>query len=121
MNMDGWGTVGGKKAIYQQYITEQPVQFTGIKLFYHNDTIGSSDNNDHRSNLEAHCHRRFIFSINNYEFKQVIWLFMFIGSFIGSILPELWSSNIFSMSSIILTAVGGLLGIWIGYKIGQGF
>ena len=42
MNMDGWGNVGGKKAIYQQYITEQPVQFTGVKLFYHNDTVNGS-------------------------------------------------------------------------------
>jgi len=42
MNMDGWGTPSGKKAIYYSYIYKEPVEFTGIKLFYHNDTIGSS-------------------------------------------------------------------------------
>ncbi len=42
MNMDGWGTPSGKTAIYDEYIKDQPVQFTGIKLFYHNDTIGGS-------------------------------------------------------------------------------
>ncbi len=42
MNMDGWGDIGGKMAIYQEYITDQPVQFAGIKLFYHNDTLASS-------------------------------------------------------------------------------
>lgn len=42
VNMDGWGTPSGKTAIYRQYIQNEPVQFTGIKLFYHNDTIGTN-------------------------------------------------------------------------------
>jgi len=42
MDMDGWGGVKGKISVYQQYIHDEPVQFTGIKLFYHNDNIGKS-------------------------------------------------------------------------------
>ena len=38
MNMDGWGAPWLKRATYKDYIVEEPVQFTGFKLFYHNDT-----------------------------------------------------------------------------------
>jgi len=38
MDMDGWGYPAAKKATYQAYIYSQPVQFTGFKLFYRNDT-----------------------------------------------------------------------------------
>jgi len=53
--------------------------------------------------------------------KKLIWFGLFVGSFVGSILPELWGDNMFSISSVILTAVGGLLGIWLGYKLSEGF
>ncbi len=49
--------------------------------------------------------------------KQIIFLFLFIGSTIGGFIPELWGDSFFSLSSVILTAVGGLAGIWLGYKI----
>ncbi|MGA7827512.1 MAG: hypothetical protein WCA04_07635 [Geobacteraceae bacterium] len=38
MNMDGWGGPHLKRATYKDYIVSEPVQFTGFKLFYHNDT-----------------------------------------------------------------------------------
>jgi hypothetical protein len=38
MHMDGWGWPSLKKESYRRYIYEEPVQFTGFKLFYHNDT-----------------------------------------------------------------------------------
>lgn len=37
MQMDGWGTPELKTAIYRQIVTSEPVQFTGIKIFYKND------------------------------------------------------------------------------------
>ena len=37
MDMDGWGTPGQKIATYKAYIQEEPVQFTGFKVFYKND------------------------------------------------------------------------------------
>jgi hypothetical protein len=37
MNMDGWGAHELKAATYRFYITREPVQFAGFKLFYKND------------------------------------------------------------------------------------
>ena len=38
MHMDGWGPPWLKFDSYRDYIVDHPVQFTGFKLFYHNDT-----------------------------------------------------------------------------------
>lgn len=40
MHMDGWGEPWLKRATYQDYIVREPVEYTGFKLFYHNDTKG---------------------------------------------------------------------------------
>ncbi len=37
INMDGWGRPGLKKSTYHDFIYQEPVQFTGFKLFYIND------------------------------------------------------------------------------------
>ena len=42
---------------------------------------------------------------------------MFVGSAIGGYIPMLWGGSLFSFSSIILTAAGGIAGIWLGFKI----
>lgn len=49
--------------------------------------------------------------------KKMIWLGMFVGFTVGSFIPMLWGDNMLSFSSIILTAVGGIVGIYAGYKI----
>ncbi|HEU4629518.1 MAG TPA: hypothetical protein VFS08_07215 [Gemmatimonadaceae bacterium] len=38
MDMDGWGPPWLKFDSYTDYIVAEPVQFTGFKLFFHNDT-----------------------------------------------------------------------------------
>jgi hypothetical protein len=38
MHMDGWGPPWLKFDSYRDYIVDHPVQYTGFKLFYHNDT-----------------------------------------------------------------------------------
>ncbi|MDQ6689617.1 MAG: hypothetical protein M3Z18_03830 [Gemmatimonadota bacterium] len=38
VNMDGWGQPWLKYDSYRAYVEAEPVQFTGFKLFYHNDT-----------------------------------------------------------------------------------
>lgn len=38
INMDGWGPPRLKRDTYKAYVVSEPVQFTGFKLFYHNDT-----------------------------------------------------------------------------------
>jgi hypothetical protein len=37
MDMDGWGGPDLKKGTYKYFIAQEPVQFTGFKLFYKND------------------------------------------------------------------------------------
>jgi hypothetical protein len=43
MDMDGWGNKILKRSTYLRYIYAEPVQFTGFKLFYKNDTKTGSD------------------------------------------------------------------------------
>jgi hypothetical protein len=38
MHMDGWGAPWLKRDSYKAYVVAEPVQYTGFKLFYHNDT-----------------------------------------------------------------------------------
>ena len=42
MNMDGWGSPCLKRDSYKDYVVAEPVQYTGFKLFYHNDTKGGN-------------------------------------------------------------------------------
>jgi len=39
-----------------------------------------------------------------------------IGSTAGGYLPSLWGTGIFSGWSILLSLVGGILGVWLAYK-----
>jgi hypothetical protein len=43
MNMDGFGSKILKKSTYLDYIYREPVQFTGFKLFYKNDTRSNTN------------------------------------------------------------------------------
>ncbi|HEV8216432.1 MAG TPA: hypothetical protein VGP95_11370, partial [Gemmatimonadaceae bacterium] len=38
MDMDGWGPPWMKFESYRDYIDLDPVEYTGFKLFFHNDT-----------------------------------------------------------------------------------
>jgi hypothetical protein len=38
IHMDGWGAPWLKRDSYKAYVVSEPVQYTGFKLFYHNDT-----------------------------------------------------------------------------------
>ena len=42
IDMDGWGTPARKRESYRAFVQRYPVEFTGFKLFYHNDTKGGS-------------------------------------------------------------------------------
>ena len=37
IDMDGWGAPWHKKSAYKWFVVQQPVQYTGFKLFYKND------------------------------------------------------------------------------------
>jgi hypothetical protein len=47
MDMDGFGSAAKKINTYQSFVVDQPVQFTGFKLFYKNDQIPSIAGSDH--------------------------------------------------------------------------
>jgi hypothetical protein len=49
--------------------------------------------------------------------KQLIWGGMFIGSFIGGLIPYAWNGDFFAFS--LWGAIGGLVGIWGGYKLAK--
>jgi hypothetical protein len=40
INMDGWGPPWMKRESYRRYVAKYPVEYTGFKLFYRNDTRG---------------------------------------------------------------------------------
>ena len=52
--------------------------------------------------------------------KKGIYLGMFVGSTIGGLVPALWHAGMFSMSGIVLSALGGIGGICVAYRIGRG-
>lgn len=49
--------------------------------------------------------------------RSFIWLGVLVGSTIGSLIPELWGGDTFSYSSVLLSGVGALVGLWIGFKM----
>ena len=44
---------------------------------------------------------------------------MVTGSTLGGLIPSLWNADMFSLSSVILSALGGFIGIWIGYTLSK--
>jgi hypothetical protein len=48
--------------------------------------------------------------------KFVFYLAVFIGSTIGAYIPVLWGADLFSLSSVFFSGVGGILGIVVAWK-----
>lgn len=51
--------------------------------------------------------------------KTLISAGVIIGSIIGGYLPLLFGAGLLSYSSVLFSGVGGILGIWVGYKLGD--
>jgi hypothetical protein len=46
---------------------------------------------------------------------------MFIGSFVGGYIPSLFGAGFFSFWGLIFSGLGGLAGIYVGYKLSKNF
>ena len=53
------------------------------------------------------------------ERKKLIWLGLFVGSTVGGFIPSFWGSDFISMSGVIGSALGGIIGIWLGFRLGE--
>lgn len=51
------------------------------------------------------------------ESKKLIYFGMIVGSVVGGYLPIVWGGSAFSFSSVILSAIGGIAGIFIAFKL----
>ena len=51
--------------------------------------------------------------------KRMIWIGATIGSTLGGLLPSLWHAGMFSVWGIVLSTVGGVIGIWAAYQAGR--
>jgi hypothetical protein len=49
--------------------------------------------------------------------RAVIWVAIFIGSTIGGAVPGLWGAGMFSYTSLLLSGIGALAGLWIAVKM----
>jgi hypothetical protein len=49
--------------------------------------------------------------------SKLIWLGVFVGGAVGSYIPALWGSSLLSISSILLSGLGSIVGIWVAFKI----
>lgn len=50
--------------------------------------------------------------------KTLVYIGMVVGSSIGGYIPVLFGADLLSFSSLFFSLIGGLVGIWIGYKAG---
>jgi len=51
--------------------------------------------------------------------KSLIMIGLVVGSALGSYAPMLWGAGWLSLSSVLLGGIGGLLGIWGGYRLSR--
>jgi hypothetical protein len=51
--------------------------------------------------------------------KKLIWLGFFVGSTVGNMLPTMWGDDLLSVSGIVFSVLGGILGMWAGYRFSQ--
>ena len=62
-----------------------------------------------------------VFKTEDYSMSKrtLIWIGLFIGSAIGGYLPALWGSDGLTLSSVVGSTIGGIGGIWLGFKMGH--
>jgi hypothetical protein len=51
--------------------------------------------------------------------KKFVWIGLLVGSTLGNMLPVLWGGDAISISGFVSSIVGGIAGVWVGYRWGQ--
>jgi hypothetical protein len=51
--------------------------------------------------------------------KVFIWTGFVVGSTLAGLLPTLWGDDMLSVAGLVLSTVGGMLGIFSGWKLAQ--
>lgn len=51
--------------------------------------------------------------------KTLIYIGMTTGGYLGGYLPVLWGASAFSFQSIFFGMIGGIAGIFIGFKLSR--
>ncbi len=49
--------------------------------------------------------------------RSHIWIFITVGSLVGGYVPLFWGSGMFSFSSVMCSAIGAFIGIWVHYRM----
>jgi len=49
--------------------------------------------------------------------KLIVYFFLFVGSMAGAYIPKIWGAGLFSISSLIFSSIGAIIGIIIGLKL----
>jgi hypothetical protein len=91
----GTAAVGGRGSLTPYFLCKSP-----------------SDPDFHPSELDFQCTMGLMT-------KKFIWIGMFVGSTIGNLVPMLWGGDALSISGLFFSLVGGVAGIWVGYRWGQ--
>ena len=51
--------------------------------------------------------------------KKLVTVGMILGGFLGGYIPSLWGAGSFSFSGLIFTAIGSMVGIFLGFRLGE--
>jgi hypothetical protein len=53
------------------------------------------------------------------ERKKLVMVGVAVGGFVGGYVPALWGAGSFSFSGLLFSALGSIVGIFVGYRLGE--
>ncbi len=80
---------------------------------------GPPDHPDQRRDSLVEASRSAVLAGEPMSSRRLIWVGALVGGAVGGFLPGLWHASPLSMSGLLFSTIGGLAGIWAGWKIGS--